>query len=65
MRFKVCDGGGWRWRWRLVKVYAGGDGGGDGAPVLLLSTVGPAQHSEGRVRLSDMEPLALSKLSAN
>ena len=49
----------------MVEVYAGGDGGGDVAPVLLVSTVCPAQHGEGRVRLSDMEPLALSKLSAN
>ena len=62
MRWKVSEGGGWRWSWRMVEVYAGGEGGGDVAPVLLVSTVRPAQHSEGRVRLSDVQPLSLPKL---
>ena len=49
----------------VVVVYAGGDGGGDVAPVFLVPTVSSAQDSEGRVCLSDVEPFSLSKLSSN
>ena len=46
----------------MMEVNAGVDGGRDVAPVLLVSAIRPAQHSEGRVRLSDVQPLSLPKL---
>ena len=48
----------------MVVVYAGGDAGGDVAPVFLVPTVSSAQDSEGRVGLSDVELFSLSKLSS-
>ena len=48
----------------VVVVYAGGDAGGDVAPVFLVPTVSSAQDSEGRVGLSDVELFSLSKLSS-